>query len=253
MKLYIITGASRGLGAALADALIAPDHHLVCMARSPLSALRERAAAKGCVVDARSVDLCDVAEGVAALEASLSAVNSDAVTEACLINNAGTVEPVRPAQQLLPAEIAASVAVNLTAPMALTSLFLHLTADWAGARKVVNITSGAAHKPYQGWSVYCATKAALDHFSRCVALEQQGQPRGARIASLAPGMIDTDMQAVIRNLAPGDFKEQSRFLALKESGQLASPEAAARRIIAYLQASDFGIQPVVDLRDLRNT
>ncbi len=242
MKLYIVTGASRGLGAALADLLMAPDHHLVCMARGSMSGLAERAEAKGCALEA-----------VAALDASLAGLEPESVSEACLINNAGTVLPVRPADKLLPEEILASVAVNLSAPMALTAAFLRLTADWAATRKVVNITSGAAHKPYQGWSVYCATKAALDQFSRCVALEQGEHSRGARIAALAPGMIDTDMQGAIRAVAPGDFKEQSRFLALKESGALASPEAAARRIIDHMEASDFGAQPVVDLRDLRNT
>lgn len=253
MKLTIITGASRGLGAALAEALMAPGHRLVCMARRAMPALQHRAAEKGCLVDARIVDLSDVAAAVSALETSLAGIVPDSITEICLINNAGTVEPVRPAQRLLTEEIAAAVNLNLTAPMALTSAFLRLTADWRAGKKIVNITSGAAHKPYHGWSVYCATKAALDHFSRCVALEQQDFPNGARIASLAPGMMDTDMQAVIRALAPGDFKEQSRFLALKESGQLPSPEAAARRLIDHMEARDFGAKPVVDLRDLRNT
>lgn len=248
MKLYVITGASRGLGAALADLLIDPAHHLVCMARRPLTTLVERARAENCVVDALQVDLVDVDKAVAALELSLCEVDANSFTEICLINNAGTVLPIRPADKLLPEDIAASVAVNLSAPMALTCAFLRLTADWPAQRKVVNITSGAAQKPYQGWSVYCATKAALDQFSRCVALEQREHERGARIVALAPGMIDTDMQADIRSVAPEDFKEQSRFLALKESGQLASPEAAARRLISYLEGSDFGAQPVVDLR-----
>jgi len=249
MKLYIITGASRGLGAALANALMAPAHHLVCMARNPMSALRARAQAENCMLDARIVDLVDIAAATHALESSLAGVNADAVTEACLINNAGTVLPIKPADKLLPEEIAASVAVNLGAPMALTAAFLRLTADWPGARKVVNITSGAAQKAYQGWSVYCATKAALDQFSRCVAVEQGDLAHGAHVVALAPGMIDTDMQAAIRAVAPEDFKDQSRFLALKESGQLASPDAAARRIIAYLEGGNFGTQPVVDLRN----
>ncbi len=250
MKLTIITGASRGLGAAMAGLLIGPTHHLVCMARSALPDLQRRALAAGCALDARRVDLSDIPAAVRTLEESLSGIDPDVVSEAWLINNAGTVLPVRPADQTQPAEIVAGVAVNLAAPMALTAAFLRLTANWPERcqRKVVNVTSGAAHKPYQGWSVYCATKAALDQFTRCVALEQQDLPRGARIASLAPGLMDTEMQAVIRNLPPGDFKEQPRFLAAKQSGQLVAPEAAARRLIAYIESSDFGMEPVVDLR-----
>jgi len=249
MKLTVITGASRGLGAALATAMMAPGHRLVCLARGSMAALEARAAAQGCTLDAVNVDLSDVAAGVAALEASLAGMAPEAFTEICLINNAGTVEPVRPVERLLPAEIDASVALNLGAPIALTACFLRATGSWSAERKILNITSGAAHKPYQGWSVYCATKAALDHFSRCLASEQQDLAGGARVVALAPGMIDTDMQAVIRKLAPGDFKDQPRFLALKQSGALISPEAAARRIIAYLKRSDFGERTVVDLRD----
>lgn len=250
MKLYIITGASRGLGAALAGLLIDPDHHLVCIARTDLTSLRERALAAHCAFAALRVDLGDVAAAVSALEAALAGVSPGTFSEICLINNAGTVLPIKPAEKISPAEIVAGVAVNLAAPMALTAAFLRLTADWPDAcqRKVVNITSGAARTAYQGWSVYCATKAALDQFTRCVALEQQDLARGARIVALAPGMIDTDMQAEIRAVAAEDFKEQSRFLALKESGALASPEAAARRLIVHLQSSDFGAQTVVDLR-----
>ncbi len=248
-KLYIITGTSRGLGAALADLLIDPSHRLVCMARAPLPALQERALAANCAFSAVAVDLCDVAAAETSLESALAEIMPGDYSEITLINNAGTVLPIKPAEKIRAEEIMASVAVNLAAPMALTSTFLRLTADWpACQRKVVNITSGAAQKPYQGWSVYCATKAALDQFSRCVALEQAELANGARIAALAPGMIDTGMQAEIRAVAAEDFKEQSRFLALQQAGALATPEAAGRRLIAHLQADDFGAQTVVDLR-----
>ncbi len=248
-KLYIITGASRGLGAALAGLLIDPAHRLVCMARAPLPALQARAVAANCEFASVAVDLCDVAAAVAALESALAGVTHGDYSEICLINNAGTVLPIKPAEKIRAEEIMTSVAVNLAAPMALTAAFLRLTADWpAGLRKVVNLSSGAAQKPYQGWSVYCATKAALDQFSRCVALEQADLANGARIAALAPGMIDTGMQAEIRAVPAEDFKEQSRFLALQQAGALATPEAAGRRLISHLQGDDFGAQTVVDLR-----
>lgn len=249
MKLTIITGASRGLGAALAHALLEPGQRLVCLARTAMTALAEQARAKDCALDVLQVDLCDPAAAETALEECLAGMAAEAVSEVRLINNAGTVTPVAPADKLSAAELAASVAVNLAAPIALSACFLRMTRDWTASKKILNISSGAAHTPYRGWSVYCATKAGLDQFSRCVALEQQGLAHGAHIVSLAPGVIDTNMQALVRTVAPDDFPEQPRFQALKESGQLASPEAAAGRIIAYLDRRDFGDRTVADLRD----
>lgn len=251
MKLYIITGASRGLGAALTDALIDPDHRLICLARSKaaLNALRKRAKTKGCDLAALAVDLGDSEKAAAALKKALIDIDPANCTSACLINNAGVVEPICTADKLLPREIAVGVHVNVTAPMALTALFLNLTAAWQAERKVLNISSGAAHKPYAGWSFYCATKAALDQFTRCVALEQQELTNGARIVSLAPGVIDTAMQETIRHTSTEDFKEAPRFIALKESGQLASPAATAQRLLRYLGRPDFGATSVDDVRN----
>ena len=250
MQLTIITGASRGLGKALAEALLGPGQLLVCMARSSMSGLESAAARKGCLLDARTVNLANVNAGVAALANAIGEVEASTVTAVTLINNAGTVEPVKPAEKLKPEEVAASIALNLATPIALTGAFLRITAAWKVPRKVLNISSGAAHSAYHGWSAYCAAKAGLDHFTRCVALEQQELSNGARIVSLAPGVIDTAMQAVLRGVPAEDFKEQARFVALKESGGLLPPEDVAKRILAYLQRPDYGQQTVADLREI---
>jgi len=252
LKLYVITGASRGLGAALAEALIDPGHRLICMARSkaPLAALRKRAKTQGCGITALVVDLADPETAAAALKKTLAGIDPATCISACLINNAGVVEPIGPADKFLPGEISAGVQVNLAAPMALTAVFLRQTAGWSASRNVLNITSGAAHKAYAGWSLYCATKAALDHFTRCVALEQQARTNGARIVALAPGMIDTAMQATVRGANPDEFAEVQRFIAIKEAGQLPSPEDAAQRVLRYLERPDFGTNPVDDVRNV---
>ncbi|MCX7174092.1 MAG: SDR family NAD(P)-dependent oxidoreductase [Proteobacteria bacterium] len=250
MKLYIITGASRGLGAALAEALIDPQHRLICMARSktPLAALRKRAKARGCAVVALDIDIGDAEAAVAALEGALAKVDPARFEVVCLINNAGVVEPIHGVEKLLPVDIATAVAVNLTAPIALTAAFLSLTGTWPAERKILNISSGAAHKPYSGWSVYCATKAALNHFTRCLSFEQQGQPNAAKVVALAPGMIDTAMQEAVRRATPEEFSELPRFIALKASGQLPTPQDAAQRVLRYLERADFGAVPVDDVR-----
>ena len=250
MQLTIITGASRGLGKALAEALLGPGQLLVCMARGSMSGLESAAARKGCLLDARTVNLVNVNAGVAALANAIGDVDVNTVTAVTLINNAGTVEPVKPADKLKPEEVAASIALNLSTPIAMTGAFLRITAAWKVPRKILNISSGAAHSAYHGWGAYCAAKAGLDQFSRCVALEQQGLPNAARIVSLAPGVIDTAMQEVLRGVADDDFREKARFVSLKESGALAAPAEVAGRILAYLQRPDYGQQTVADLREI---
>ena len=108
--------------------------------------------------------------------------------------------------------------------------------------------SGAGSSAYAGWSVYCASKAALDHHARAVALDRTP---GLRIASIAPGVIDTDMQAEIRATSDDRFPDRHRFEALKRDGKLRLPDDAARELVDALLAPDFGEEPVADLRRSR--
>ena len=248
MHLTIITGASRGLGRALAEAALGPDRLLLCMARSSMADLAMAAARRGCLLDARNVNLANVNAAVAALANGIGEIDVANVTAATLINNAGSVDPLKPAEKLKPEEVATSIALNLATPIALTGAFLRITASWQVPRKVLNISSGAAHLAYHGWSVYCAAKAGLDQFSRCAALEQEGKSNPARIVSLAPGVIDTAMQEQIRAASGEDFAEQPRFAALKDNGELLAPAEVASRILAYLARPDYGQQVVADLR-----
>ena len=96
---------------------------------------------------------------------------------------------------------------------------------------------------------YCAAKAGLDHFTRCLALEEALKPQGAQVCSLAPGVIDTDMQIQLRGANAADFPDQQGFIDLQRKGQLASPADAAARVLAYLARPDFGSHPVADVRD----
>jgi NAD(P)-dependent dehydrogenase (short-subunit alcohol dehydrogenase family) len=100
-----------------------------------------------------------------------------------------------------------------------------------------------------GQASYCAAKAGIDHLTRALALDEAPHPNGAKLVSLAPGVIDTDMQAQLRAGDPADFPDRPLFVEWKSSGQLASPEAAAARVLAYLARPDFGSHPVADIRD----
>jgi NAD(P)-dependent dehydrogenase (short-subunit alcohol dehydrogenase family) len=133
--------------------------------------------------------------------------------------------------------------------MLLTGAFLRGTAGWKAPRKVLNISSGLGRKAMASQAPYCAAKAGMDHFTRCVALEEAQQPNGARICSLAPGVIDTDMQVELRSADPARFADQATFAGLKEKGMLSSPQDAAAKVIAFLNRADYGSNPVADVRD----
>lgn len=133
--------------------------------------------------------------------------------------------------------------------MQLTAAFLGATEGWAVPRKVLNISSGLGRKAMASQAAYCAAKAGMDHFTRCLALDEAAKPHGARVCSLAPGVIDTDMQVQLRGADASDFPDVQNFANLKAGGMLASPAGAAARVLAWLQRADFGANPVADVRE----
>jgi NAD(P)-dependent dehydrogenase (short-subunit alcohol dehydrogenase family) len=114
---------------------------------------------------------------------------------------------------------------------------------------VLNISSGLGRRAMAAQAPYCAAKAGMDHFTRCSALDEARRPHGARLVSLAPGVIDTDMQTQLRAGDPALFPDRDRFIGLREQGQLSTPAAAASQVLAWLERSDFGETPVADVRD----
>lgn len=247
MKVYIITGASRGIGAALAKQLIDDRHMVVCIARTKNEMLITEGNGS---VQFFEQDLSKSEQLEGLMEMVLAEVppNAESIT---LINNAGTVEPIGRAGDIDPMAIARSIELNLTAPMILTSSFIRLTKERLVPKKVINISSGAGRHPYSGWSSYCAGKAGLDHFSRAVATEQAENPHGVKIVSIAPGIIDTDMQAQIRSSRESEFDQVNRFIDYKEQGLLSTPQETARKLIAVMESGRFfEMDTILDLREL---
>lgn len=235
-RVAIVSGHSRGLGAALAVALAGQGVPVLGLAR-------QAGAAAG--VRAVQLDLADTAALAAWLATPALAEFIAGADDVLLVNNAGTLQPMAPLGQQGAAAIGAAVSLNVAAPLMLADA---LVRQRAGAPcRIVHISSGAARTAYPGWSVYGAGKAALDHHARAVALEA---PAGVRIASVAPGVIDTDMQAEIRAADAGAFPLKPRFEALKRDGGLRTPADAAAQLLAYAGSAAFGNPPVCDLRDL---
>jgi NAD(P)-dependent dehydrogenase (short-subunit alcohol dehydrogenase family) len=240
----IVTGASRGLGHAITAQRLREGQRVLTLQRQPSPTLAGDLEQWAC-------DLAEPVPVAARLRAWIAALPRDGtLASLALVNNAALLVDPGPLAQADAAQVAAAVRVGLEAPLVLTQAFLAASADLAVPRKVLNISSGLGRFAMAGSTVYCAVKAGIDHASRALALEEAARPHGAKIVSLAPGVIDTDMQLQLRSADAAAFPERERFAALREKGQLSSPAAAAAKVLACLDRADFGAQPVADVRDV---
>lgn len=250
LPLTFITGASRGMGEAMALQCLDAGHAVVGISRQRSAKLDAHLPAAGAWLQQWQHDLSEPAAAGWALLEWLQAQPAGRYRSVSLINNAGLIAPLMPLAEIDPADTARALRVGLEAAMVLTGLFLRGTAGWAVPRKVLNVSSGLGRRAMAGSASYCAAKAGMDHFTRAVALEEASRPNGARLVSLAPGVIATDMQVQLRGADPLLFPDRGNFIALHEQGQLQSPEAAAARVLACLARPDFGQTVVADVREL---
>lgn len=246
--LTLLTGASRGMGLAIARQLIEQGHALLTIARHPALELEALAQQLGTELTQWTFDLSEPLAAANALRDWLSERPHTPSGTVTLINNAGVIPPIAPLAHSDPASLSHALRVGLEAPMLLTAAFLAATQSWPVQRRVLNISSGLGRRPMASQSAYCAAKAGLDHFTRCLALDEAALPHGARVCSLAPGVIDTDMQVQLRTSPTHDFPDRENFEALYAQGRLSSPELAARQVLAYLDRPEFGSVPVADVR-----
>jgi benzil reductase ((S)-benzoin forming) len=246
--LTIITGASRGLGLAIAQQLLSPTARLLCISRSTNAQLAAEAQAKGARMEQWPQDLAQGEAAATALSTWLVNIDPHTLASATLINNAAQISTMVPLRDANPRELATALRVGLEAPMQLTAAFLGATREWNVTRKVLNISSGLGRRAMASSASYCAAKAGLDHFTRCLALDEALLENGAKVCSLAPGVIDTDMQEQLRTSDPVKFPDVALFAGWHSDKQLSSPADAAQKVITFLNRPDFGADPIGDVR-----
>ncbi|HMC55962.1 MAG TPA: SDR family oxidoreductase [Gemmatimonadaceae bacterium] len=236
----IVTGHSRGLGAAMAAELLARRVPVLGISRGDNSELRASHPADLMEV---KLDLSDMGALKRWTDAPALADFVRDVKRPLLINNAGLLEPMGPMSTQDMEDVGRTVAVNVGAVLMMSVAFVQATTA-SDDRRILQISSGAGRKAYAGWSVYCATKAALDHHARCIALDRTP---GLRISSVAPGVIDTDMQALIRGSTDASFPDRPRFVAMHREGKLRNAQQVARAIVEFLLSDEFGREPVHEM------
>jgi NAD(P)-dependent dehydrogenase (short-subunit alcohol dehydrogenase family) len=220
----IVTGASRGLGAAVASWLASRHATVIAVARSQpqLSVIARRIEALGGASMTMAADIANPFSGKAIVDAVLDRFGRiDAV-----VNNAGVLSPIA---ALAAADLGAwrrNIEVNLLGPVYLIHAALAALRRQRG--RIVNISSGAAVHPMETWSAYCAAKAGFNQLTRVLAAEEPD----ICVVAVRPGVVDTRMQEQIRNEGAGKMPEAKlhRFISLKAQGGLEPPLVPARSI-----------------------
>lgn len=238
-----ITGASAGIGAAVAETVPFPDAHVFDVSRSGGTPGTTHVPA----------DLADPLSW-AALEAHLDAqIGAFPGERLVFVHCAGTLEPMGFAEAVDPVAYRRNVLLNAAAPLALGQAFLRAAAPFAGQAHLILLSSGAATSPYPGWSSYCAGKAAVEMWVRTVGEEQRlraGRGESAvTVLAVAPGVVATAMQEQIRAMPEEQFPSVGKFVGLHERGELRAPADAARGIWSLLER-DLESGACVDLRTL---
>ena len=237
----VVTGHSRGLGEAAAAHLLSRGIPVLGIARGTSAMLAERHRS---ALTEIQLDLGDAAALTEWLRGTALRDFLHGAELALLVNNAGIVQPTGPLPTQDVDTIGRAVTVNVAAALMFSAAFV-VTTEVGRDRRILHVSSGAARNAYAGWSVYCATKAALDHHARAVTLDKTP---GLRISSVAPGVIDTDMQAEVRATTDDKLPSRQRFVDMKREGRLISPDQAGRGLVELLLSDTFGDEPVTDLR-----
>ncbi|OUR78600.1 hypothetical protein A9Q83_06900 [Alphaproteobacteria bacterium 46_93_T64] len=236
-KVIILTGASRGIGAATALELAAQGAKLVLAARNASSCHDIQRSIEDAGGEALSIG-CDVSIYEAVEQMVADTIERFGKIDA-LINNAGIIDPIGLIENTNPADWANNITVNLVGVYnGIRAVLPHFYENGSGT--IINISSGAAHNPLEGWSSYCSGKAGVYMMTRATALE--AGPRGVRVFGFGPGVVDTDMQVGIRSsginrvselprssLAPASEPAKAlAWLCTEEAADLAGEELSIR-------------------------
>ncbi|MCJ8165208.1 SDR family NAD(P)-dependent oxidoreductase [Pontibacter sp. E15-1] len=242
MNIYIITGASKGIGKAIAQELLKDENNRVVGVQRT-DTLRHPNYRH------QPMDFSDIE----AVEHNLQKVflPYEGAEKLVLINNAGTLGDIGYVGEQMPNERFEFVFdINVIVPAMLMNTFLEVYRQHPARKVVVNVSSGAGKYPVDGWASYCASKAALDMLSLTVQKEQEVRGTSTKIYALSPGVVDTAMQASIREADVNRFSNVAKFQDYKANGELATPEEVGRKIVHFLHNTDQYKDVIVSVRDM---
>lgn len=218
-KTVVVTGASRGIGAGIAKACLSHGMRVsICSRKAP-------------VVDSGDAILscaADVSDGAAVQKLADATVAKFGSID-LWINNAGVLKPIAPLRNCTSADVQRHIDINIMGVFHGMKSFVNHLRSREGDGVLINISSGASTSPYAGWGPYCAGKSAVDMLTEVAHVEEAGS--GLRAYSVAPGIIDTDMQELIRSTDEDNFPDVQKFHDLKRDDAFSSVEFVAESLL----------------------
>jgi len=226
---YLVTGGSRGVGKAIAIELAKASCQVIILARPSVDLDETNSLVQSLSPTSYAVQ-CDMSSLESIREAAHTILSHTARLDG-LIHNAGDIHPITPLLKANSHEWNRSMMVNLIGVQALTSE-LQSTLRGEHRVRVTTISSGAATRPLPSWSAYCTSKAGLEMWTRCLA--EEGRAHHLSAISIAPGIVDTNMQRTIREASEDSFPLHSTFVDYYTNGDLSQPQEVARKMFTLL-------------------
>tara|TARA_B100001094_G_scaffold44418_1_gene39195 strand:- start:12282 stop:13028 length:747 start_codon:yes stop_codon:yes gene_type:complete len=233
-KTYLVTGASKGIGLELALCLANSGVNVILLARDTPVLKTSLELVQSISPLSTSIG-CDLASNES-IDKAISSLKSDFKILDGIVHNAGMISPIMPMNKASSDAWAVNIQVNLIGVQRLTQGLYSMMKASEHCR-VTTISSGASLRPIESWSSYCVAKAGQDMWARCLAAE--GKSDGISAISIAPGIVDTDMQKEIRSADSEDFPSRLSFVGYYENGDLSDPRDVAKKLMPLITKHSF--------------
>lgn len=239
MIVFYITGTSSGIGKAITEKALQIDDSIV-YGFSRTNGIQNPK------YHHTSIDLAKI-EDVKNIDLI---VHPDAY-KVILINNSGTIGDIKPVGKLSNDSIENLFNINTISPSIIANKFIEAYQKVNTSLVIINISSGAARHPIESWATYCASKAAIDMLSQVIQAENGYDLKGKlRVFSIAPGIVNTNMQKMVRESNPKDFPHHEKFVGYYTKGQLVSTDSVATKIFEIIDKPERHQNVLIDVRQL---
>lgn len=233
MKLAIITGSSKGLGASIAQRMVKERIGIIAVSRTENDEVKNIFRKSELFYTFYSCDLSDLEKVKNTFKDISNILKKEKPEVVYVINNAGSIEPIQTVGFLDSEAVINSVQINLTAPMLICNTLIQTGNQLNIPLQIVNVTSGAADRSQHGWSIYSSTKAGLNMFTKTMGFEQS--MGGIHlILGFSPGIMDTKMQETIRASSKDAFDDVGKFIDYKKKGLLRPTSVVANALVDLL-------------------
>ena len=228
-KTFLVTGASKGIGLELSLSLATSGINVILLARDTPMLEQSRDMVQLTLASVSSI-VCDLADNQSIDTAIVELKNNFQKIDG-IVHNAGMISPIMPMSKAPSDAWAENIQVNLIGVQRLTKGIYSLMQASEHCR-VTTISSGASLRPLESWSSYCVAKAGQDMWARCLA--EEGMKDGITAISIAPGIVNTDMQKEIRSADSEDFPSLSSFVGYYENGDLSDAKDVAKKLLPLI-------------------